>query len=131
MVEEKELIQVNHAYLGAFTFVFMMAGSLQGGWVLAESGQVGYVLNEKLGWNSKEEDVMSMYTLVIVIGILGLAIGSVVGGTIGTKLGLRTTLLSTLALGAVFNGIKLVESTACILVGRFFFGFLNGITTFC
>ena len=124
-------MRVNHTYLCVFTLVFMMAGSLQGGWVLSESGQVGYVLNVKLGWNAREGDFMNMYNWVIIIGVFGLAIGSVFGRTIANRFGLYNTLIGTLVLSIVFNTVKCIEYTPCILIGRFCFGLINGVATFC
>ena len=124
-------MRVNHTYLCMFTLVFMMAGSLQGGWVLSESGQVGYVLSQKLGWNKQEGDIMNMYNLVIIVGVFGLAIGSVFGRNITNRFGLYNTLIGTLVLSTVFNTVKIIESTPCILIGRFCFGLINGVATFC
>lgn len=70
-------------------------------------------------------------TITTVLGSLGLSIGSAVGGKIGARFGLRRSLLVATALGILSNFVKLIDTTATVMVGRLLFGFFNGITSFC
>lgn len=49
-------IQTNHCYVMFFTLTFLCGSTLQGGWAVAECGQVGLVLDKKLGWNASITD---------------------------------------------------------------------------
>ena len=68
--------------------VFTIAGNLQGGWVLAENAQAGFILDKQLEWEAEgSKAYINMITIVTIIGALGIAIGSLIGGIIVSKIG--------------------------------------------
>lgn len=92
----------------------------------AENGQVGLVLEQKLGWSSSDEQAISVNTLATVLGSLGLAVGSQIAGKLLTRLDKKAILLYSNVLQLVIVApLKLICSTPTILIGRFLFGFVN------
>lgn len=49
-------IKTNHGYITFFTVTFLFGSTLQGGWALAECGQVSLVLDKKLNWGVFSRD---------------------------------------------------------------------------
>lgn len=58
MVEEDTTssLKTNHGYITFFVLTFLFGSTLQGGWALAECGQVSLVLDKKLGWGVFSRD---------------------------------------------------------------------------
>ena len=105
-----------------------IGSSLQCGWVLAENGQVGFVLDKKLGWKVAESTALVNYnTLTTMLGLVGLSIGSLLGGKLVPKLGVWRTLLLCNFLNMGANAIKLILLTETIFIGRVFFGLFVGV----
>lgn len=124
----------NHGYLMFFTLTMLCGSTLQGGWAAAECGQVGLVLDKKLGWNSDQGAdtiLLNNVTLVTVLASLGLAIGCQIGGYLLPKYGGRKMLIAANAIAFIFNLVKLIENTVCIMIGRLVFGITMGVTTIC
>ena len=48
-------VKVNHSYLIKFAMVFNFASAIQLGWTISETGQMGYILDQKLDWKATED----------------------------------------------------------------------------
>jgi MFS family permease len=123
-------VPISHRFLLPWSLLLAVASACQTGWVITENGQVGYILSEKLNWD-ENGNAMALMTLCTVIGSLGIAIGSMIGGMIGTKYGIRRVLIITNVLNLAFCGLKLIENTHTIIIGRFLHGLGCGILNFC
>lgn len=102
--------------------------------MFAENGQVGYVLDQKLDWKAasgEQSRILNNMTLVTIITMAGVGLGSVVGGSIGPYFGVRNAILLSNLIGVAATGVKLVLTLPTILVGRFVSGFVYGIAVFC
>ena len=118
--------RVKHEYLAAWSFTLMLASTCQGGWVCAENGQVGLVLEQKLGWHSSKDQFVSVNTLATVLGSAGLAFGSQLAGNLLAKFDKKSILLYSNVIQLVIVApLKMVCSTPTILMGRFLFGLVN------
>lgn len=97
---------------------------------MSETGQIAFVLAEKLLWNLNKTKVRNL-TILTVLGPLGLSIGSTIGGKIGPRLGIKRTLIlaNILAFGATC--LKLILNTGTIFAGRFLYGLFCGVQLFC
>ena len=73
---------------------FMLSGTFQGGWLLAEYAQVGFILDQKLDWNADGRDtggnapILNNITILLILGLLGMAFGANFSGYIVSKFGL-------------------------------------------
>ena len=68
---DKITYKINHSYLLYFSIVFTVAGNLQGGWVLAENAQAGFILDKQLEWEAEgSKAYINMITIVTIIFIM-------------------------------------------------------------
>ena len=96
--------------------------------MLAENGQVGFILDKKLGWKAVESTALINYnTLTTMLGLVGLSIGSLLGGKVVPKLGVWRSILICNFLNMGSNGIKLILLTPAIFIGRILFGVFVGM----
>ena len=96
--------------------------------MLAESGQVGFILDKKLNWKAVESTALVNYnTLNTMLGLVGLSIGSLLGGKVVPRLGVWRSILICNFLNMGSNGIKLILATPAIFIGRILFGVCVGI----
>jgi hypothetical protein len=63
----------------------------------------------------------------MILGLVGLSIGSLLGGKVVPRLGVWRTLLVCNFLNMGSNGIKLILATPAIFIGRILFGVFVGI----
>lgn len=126
-------IKTNHSYVMFFVVTFLFGSTIQGGWALSECGQVGLVLDKKLGWNAFSEDagILNNLTIVISLTTLGMSIGSYFGGLLLPKFGSRKLMIIANIVSLMFNLLKLIENTAIIMAARLAFGVTTGITAVC
>jgi len=96
---------------------------------MAECAQVGFVLDQKLGWNAYSDDApfFNNLTLVSVAALFGMIFGSYSGGYLLPRYGSRRLIIMANSVCLVFNIIKLFEITATIIIARFIFGVFIGI----
>lgn len=66
-----------------------------------------------------------------MLGPLGVAIGSQIGGSLLPKYGSRKLVIFANAISILANIGKLWESTWPIMINRFIFGIMTGITNVC
>lgn len=129
------LIKTNHGYITFFVLTFLFGSTLQGGWALAECGQVGFVLDKKLKWGvfsinkdgKVEQDVLNNVTLITVLGHLGISLGCYIGGVFLPRFGSRKVIIGCNIISIIFNLIKLIENTAALMIGRIMFGTAMGV----
>ena len=76
---EDILYKINHRYLVRFCFLLGMFSTFSFGWILAEHGQVVFILASKLGW--KDEGFINYVILCTLAGPQGIALGY----NLGTK----------------------------------------------
>lgn len=116
-----------------FVLTFLFGSALQTGWVLSECGQVGLVLDQKLGWNATAEDAgfFNYLTIATVLPSPAVGIGGYFGGTLLPKYGSRKLIIATNIIALIFNLLKLIEATATIMVARFVVGLVMGIAVVC
>ena len=119
-------VPITHKYMLPWALILAAASSCQTGWAIAENGQVGYILSEKLGWKENGNEIALMTTCT-VLGALGLAFGTNLGGNIGSKYGLRKVLLIANFLNFFINILKQIENTYILFMGRFLFGLCCGV----
>ena len=128
-------VVVNHKYVMFFVTTFLFGSTFQAGWALAECGQVGLVLDKKLGWNAfgddSEQVLFNSLTISTILASVGMGIGGSFAGSLIPRYGSRKVLLFCNTLAVVFNIIKIIETSAAIMIGRFMFGFLMGIAAVC
>lgn len=74
---------------------------------------------------------MNNLTIVTVLVPLGFIIGSYFGGTLLPRHGSRKLILAANVLLIIANALKLIESTAVIMISRLVIGMLNGVTLVC
>lgn len=102
---------------------------------MAECGQVGLVLDKKLGWNafgtSEESNLFNSLTISTILASVGMGVAGYFAGSLIPKYGSRKVLLVCNIIALLFNLVKLIENTAAIMVGRFMFGFTMGIACVC
>lgn len=70
-------------------------------------------------------------TIVTVLALLGLSVGSYFGGLMLPKFGSRKLILIANIVSLVFNILKLYLNTVTIMIARLVFGFCMGITCVC
>lgn len=112
---------------------------MQGGWALSECGQVGLVLDKKLGWNAfsnsedknKDSSLFNNLTITIGIAALGMGFGAYLGGALLPRFGSRKLIIFCNVISLIFNIIKLIESTAAIITARLVYGTAMGIAAVC
>lgn len=129
-------IKTNHGYITFFTVTFLFGSTLQGGWALAECGQVSLVLDKKLNWGvfsrDKAEDEKSAFlnnvTMITVLGHLGMSLGCYIGGMVLPKFGSRKVIIGANIIAIIFNIIKLIENTTALMIGRIMFGVTMGVS---
>ena len=121
--------KVNHFYLSLFATVLSIASSIQVGFFLGENGQIGYVLAQKLGWDTT--GFFNYLVLSSTMAPMGIAFGSLLGGVVAKKFTLRNLMLLSNVLGILSNLIKIQEFTLTVLFGRFFAGVSGGLMNFC
>lgn len=87
---------------------YLFGSTLQAGWVISECGQVGLVLDQKLGWNATSEDAgfLNYLTSVTVIAVLGLTFGGYLGGSLIPKFGSRKLVIIANVISLIFNILK-------------------------
>ena len=51
----KNHLKINHGYITCFSFIWCLASSIQGGWVIAETGQIGFIFDVQLEWGAQKE----------------------------------------------------------------------------
>ena len=125
-----EKYSLNHCYILTFTLVVTLGASFQGGFALAENGQVGFVFQEKMEWETG--GFINNLTILTVCGSLGLAIGSIAGGSLASSLGgIRRTLLFSNIVAIVSCGLKCIEWFPALIAGRLLFGICCGAQQFC
>lgn len=133
---EAAQVKTNHCYVMFFTITFLCGSTLQGGWAVAECGQVGLVLDKKLGWNAftdnkDEQRLLNNLTIVTVLVPLGFAIGSYAGGALLPRFGPRKLIIAVNVICLLFNILKLIESTAVIMLARLALGTALGVALVC
>lgn len=129
------MVKSNHGYLSFFSITFLLASTFQAGWALGECGQVGLVLDKKLGWNvfsvssdgKSESKFFNNLTITTVIASLGMGIGCYIGGSLLPRFGPRKLIIAANLISMIFNIVKLFENTAAIMISRFVFGTSMGV----
>lgn len=117
--------KVDHGYLIRFCLILSIASSIQAGWAMAENGQVGYILAEKLRWQPSD------ITKCTLLGPAGIAVGSMIASKIGPKFGIKKLLLAANGLAILSNLVKVIETSTTIYMGRIMFSICTGATSFC
>jgi MFS family permease len=74
---------------------------------------------------------MNNFTLVMILPSFGMMIGAFFGGKLLPKYGSRKVTIVANIVAVAFTVLKLVENTACIMVGRLVNGLLIGMTSVC
>lgn len=112
-----------------YTITYFLGSTLQGGWAVAECGQVGFVLDQKLGWNATTDDAdfFNNLTIVTVMALLGMIFGGYIGGLLLPKFGSRRLIIAANIISLIFNTLKQIESTGTIMTARFAYGVAMGL----
>lgn len=71
-----------------------------------------------------------MITLLVLLGTLGQAIGSIMSGMIAPRFGIRKTIILANFLSLLCNCLRMILTTPTVLIGRFFFGFFVAFQQF-
>ena len=87
-----------------FVLTFLCGSTLQAGWVLTELGQVGLVLDQKLGWNAFADDApfLNFFTITSVLPFLGMCFGCYFGGVLLPKFGSRRIIIAANIITLIF-----------------------------
>lgn len=102
------------------------------GWVVAETGQIGFIFDVQLEWGAQQEKgkIINTITLLVLLGTLGQAFGSFLSGKIAPKFGIRKTILVANFLSLLSNCLRMILTTPTVLIGRFLFGFFVAFQQF-
>lgn len=113
-----------------FVLTFLCGSTLQAGWILVEFGQVGLVLDQKLGWNAFSDDApfFNFLTITSVLPFLGMSLGCYCGGALLPKYGSRRIIIASNIISLIFNILKMMDNTITLIFARFITGITQGIT---
>ena len=117
-------LKINHGYLARFSFFWALASSIQLGWIISETGQIGFIFDVQLEWGAQAQkgQIVNMITVLVLLGTIGNAIGSYLSGIITPKFGIRKTIIFCNVLSLLFNLMRMILTTPTVMIGRFLFG---------
>lgn len=98
--------------------------------MLGENTQASFIFEAKFSWD--EDQAFAFNSALTLIGVVGLAFGSLTGGRVSAMFGLRKSLICCTLINIVGNLIKVTYlSYPGLLIGRALFGFGTGVLSFC
>ena len=126
-------VKINHGYLVWFSFVWVFASSVQLGWIISETGQIGFIFDVQLEWGAQAQkgQIINMITFLVLVGLLGNGIGSYLSGIITPKFGIRKTIIFCNVMSLLFNLLRMILTTPTVFIGRFLFGVSVAFQQFC
>jgi len=97
---------------------------------------VGFVLDQKLDWNTDGRDggktpIINNITVLLMVGLVGTTIGSNFSEKMVSKFGLWRTILISNFCSAIGKSLQLILSFPSMILGRLIFGCFVGIQNFC
>ena len=98
--------------------------------MLGENTQASFIFEAKFQWD--QDQAFAFNSALTLIGVIGLAIGSLTGGRVCALFGLRKSLICSTLINIVANIIKVSYlSYPGLFIGRMLFGFGTGVLSFC
>ena len=115
-------------YLRVKTFFYILSTSFNNGIIQGEVVSVGFILAEKLGWNSDGNAIVNI-GYIQTSGILGIAFGSLLGSKLVHKYA-QKHFMKMIYIGnfmiLMVNLLKQVQNFWFIFIGRFLYGVISG-----